>query len=236
LIRKIIIGFVLFILLCYGIWELHKSRNYQVFGQIISRVDTLELVMALTFDDGPSAMYTDTVLAILRDRDVKATFFVTGSETERYLASAIKIVEEGHELGNHSYSHQRMVLKSPGTIRDEIERADHAIRNTGYQGPVHFRPPYGKKLFSLPWYLSKHDRTTVMWDLEPESYPEIASSADEIVRYVIENVQPGSILLLQVMYAGGEESRKALPIIIDRLREMGYHFKTVSELLDLNDA
>ncbi len=232
--KKIIIVFTFLLLLLYGLWELHKSRNYQVFGQLVSSFDTQELVIALTFDDGPSALYTDSVLAILREHGVKATFFVTGSETDTNLTFAKKIVEDGHELGNHSYSHFRMVLKSPKTIRNEIERTDLAIRSAGYNGPINFRPPFGKKLFLLPWYLSKHDRTTIMWDLEPESYSEIAISSDKIVSYVIENVKPGSILLLHVMYASGEESRKALPLIIDQLQKIGYQFKTVSELLNNN--
>lgn len=236
MIKKVSISLALLSMLIYGLWELHNSRTFQVFGQLVSSVGTEERVIALTFDDGPTARHTESVLTILRERDVKATFFVTGSETKSNLYYAERIVQEGHELGNHSFSHPRMVFKGWGTIRNEIEQTDIAIRSAGYEGPIYFRPPYGKKLFLLPWYLSKNNRTTIMWDLEPESYSEIASSSDRIVGYVLENVQPGSILLLHVMYDSREESRKALPVIIDRLREEGYSFRTISELLNNSDA
>ncbi|EKD84151.1 MAG: Polysaccharide deacetylase [uncultured bacterium] len=200
-------------------------------GKLVTRVACSEKVVALTFDDGPTEEFADAILATLAEHNVKATFFVTGREVEENLAAARRIAEQGHELGNHSYSHPRMIFKWPPTIRQELEKTDAAIRSAGYQGQIHFRPPYGKRLFVLPWYLAQMGKTTVMWDIEPESFPEVAASADSIVEHIMQRVQPGSIILLHLMYKSREESRNALPKLVAALKRQGYSFATVSELL-----
>jgi peptidoglycan-N-acetylglucosamine deacetylase len=128
-------------LLLAGSWRLHKSRSVQLFGELVARVDTEERVVALTFDDGPSAPHTDSILDLLRDAGVPATFFVTGSALERFPGTAQRMAAEGHELGNHSYSHDVMVLRSQRTIRREVETTDSLIRMVGGSGRIHFRPP-----------------------------------------------------------------------------------------------
>lgn len=213
------------------LWQISKSTTFQFFGKIVARVNTSEKVVALTFDDGPTKEFTEPVLSILREKSVKATFFLTGSEMESNMKMAQKIAADNHEIGNHSFSHPRMVLTLPETVAAEIERTDHAIEAAGFKGKALFRPPYGKKLFTLPWYLSTNNRITVTWDVDPESYSEVAISAEKIVEHVTNKVRPGSIILLHVMYQSRSETRKALPEIIDRLRRAGYEFLTVSELL-----
>src|SRR5690606_40623074 len=84
-------------------------------------------------------------------------FHVTGVQTCA-LPISRRMVEEGHELGNHTYTHRRMVLVSPRTIRAEIEPTDSLIRAAGQRGPIHFRPPYGSRVVGLPWYLARTDR------------------------------------------------------------------------------
>ncbi len=229
--KKALAAFVLLLLIVLGAWRLSNARSYQLMGHIVARTDTDRQVVALTFDDGPTDAFTDDVLAVLRDRGVRATFFVTGRETEANREAARAIVAAGHALGNHSYTHPQMVLMAPGTVAREIERTDAAIRAAGYEGPIYFRPPYGKKLLVLPWYLSRHGRTTVTWDVEPESYPEVRASAEGIVAHVLERVTPGSIVLLHLMYESRATSREALPLLIDGLRQQGYAFVTVPELL-----
>jgi peptidoglycan/xylan/chitin deacetylase (PgdA/CDA1 family) len=142
-------------------------------------------------------------------------------------------VEAGHEVGNHTATHRRMVLVGGGTVAEEIERTDDAIRAAGYDDEITFRPPYGKKLVALPRYLADHDRTTVMWDVEPDSG---ASDADAIVRTALEETRPGSIILLHVMYPARESSLAAVPGIVEGLRAEGYRFVTVSELLAMGGA
>ncbi|PKL44919.1 MAG: polysaccharide deacetylase [Candidatus Riflebacteria bacterium HGW-Riflebacteria-2] len=229
--KKVLLLFVLVLLTVAVLWRLSSLRNFQIMGKLVTRAACSEKVVALTFDDGPTGEYTDSILTVLADYKVKATFFVTGREVEENLAPARQIVEQGHELGNHSYSHSRLIFKWPATIRHELEKADVAIRSAGYQGQINFRPPYGKKLFVLPWCLAQMGKTTVMWDIEPETFPEVAASADLIVEHVIQRVQPGSIILLHLMYKSREESRKALPKLIEALKQQGYRFATVTELL-----
>ncbi|MBB3945967.1 peptidoglycan/xylan/chitin deacetylase (PgdA/CDA1 family) [Rhizobium skierniewicense] len=232
--RRILKGSGILAILLVVIASLHmfsNARTTQLFGDIIARVETDRPVVALTFDDGPSARFTKEVLTILKDRNVTATFFLIGKETAENLPQARLIVDAGHEIGNHSYTHSNMAWMGAGTVKDEIERTDAAIRTAGYQGEILFRPPYGKKLLTLPWYLWQHDRKTIMWDVEPESFEDIAGNADAMTRYVIDNARNGSIIILHVMYRGRDVSRQALPQIIDGLRQRGFGFVTVSELL-----
>ena len=231
MIKKNLIAIISFFTLILGLWQLSAARSFQLFGELLHRVETDEKVVALTFDDGPSKRYTDQVLAILAAEQVTATFFVTGKETKQNLFQARQLLAAGHQLGNHSYSHPRMLLMSPTAVASEIEQTDAAIRSAGYQGDILFRPPYGKKLLVLPWYLAEHNRLTIMWDLEPETDPKLASDAQAMAAYVINNAKPGSIVLLHVMYQSRQASREALPVIIEGLKQKGYRFVTVSELL-----
>jgi peptidoglycan-N-acetylglucosamine deacetylase len=214
-------------------WRLSGSRSTQLFGELVTSVPVSDSVVALTFDDGPVPFYTDTVLAVLRQENVRATFFVTGNSVARHPDIARRILEAGHELGNHSYSHRRMVLMSPSTIRDEVEVTDSLIRAAGATGPIHFRPPYGKRLLVLPWYLSRTDRATVLWSLEPDSW---FSRHEDMIRHVSDNVQPGSIILLHVEIPSRAEGRAALPLIIRELKQRGYRFATVTELCAVSSA
>lgn len=223
----------LFMLTVVGLYKLSRARTFQMWGEIVPRVNTPEKMVALTFDDGPSPE-TDTILAMLRGLEVKATFFIIGKDLEKYSEEGKKIVAAGHELGNHSYSHQRMVFKSMSFVQQEIEKTDSLIRSLGYTGEIHFRAPFGKKLFILSYYLSQQQRKNIMWDVEPESYAELAESSEKMTLHVLENTQPGSIILLHVMEAKRKESRQAIPGIVVGLKQQGYRFLTVSELLQQN--
>jgi len=209
-------------------WRLSGSRSRQLVGELVTRAQTADSIVALTFDDGPVPVYTDSVLDALRALDVPATFFRVGRSIERNPGIADRVVAAGHELGNHSYSHRRMLLKTPGTIRRYIERTDSLIAGAGQTGIPWMRPPYGKRLFGLPWYLSRSDRPVVLWSLEPDTYH---TDADGMVRYVTEGVEPGAIILLHVEIAGRREGRAALPRIVSELRGRGYRFVTLTELL-----
>ena len=192
--------------------------------------------VALTFDDGPEPGSVEKLLSTLAQENVKATFFVIGSELEKYPEEGRKIVQAGHELGNHSYSHQRMIFKPYSFYQDEIEHTDRLIRQMGYQGEIYFRPPNGKKLIGLPYYLSQHHRKTSMWDIEPDSYVDVASSSQKLVAYTVAHVQPGSIIVLHTMYESRATSLDAVAGIIEGLRNKGYTFKTVAELLTYEHA
>lgn len=210
---------------------LMNSRSVQLFGKIVSRVDTDKKVIALTFDDGPSER-TPEILEMLNELDVKCTFFLTGKEIEANMDYARAIAKEGHQIGSHSYSHGAFVFKSGADIDAEIDKTNALIRDAGYGGDIVFRPPYCKKLLLLPLALMKRNMTTIIWDVEPDSFPDVASSPEGIAEYVIEHAKSGSIILLHIMRDGGKNARDALPAIVEGLRSKGFEFSTVSELMN----
>jgi peptidoglycan/xylan/chitin deacetylase (PgdA/CDA1 family) len=224
------IGLVLAVtmVLAVGGYFLMNSRSFQLAGRLVDRTDMSDKVVALTLDDGPTALAPD-VLRILADADVAATFYLNGRDLAARPDLGRAIAAAGHEIGNHTYSHRRMVFVTPRTVAAEVERTDEEIRRTGYRGPITFRPPYGKKLWTLPKYLSEHGRTTVTWDVEPDSARD--ANADQIVAETVDAVRPGSIILLHVMHEGRAASRAAIPRIVDELRADGYRFITVSDLI-----
>lgn len=229
IITILIIVLVLLLILGCVLFQISKSRTFQFFGGLISRVDTNKKVIALTFDDAPTEQ-TSTVLQILAEKNIPATFYTIGQAIEKYPELTKEIVKQGHELGNHSYSHQRLILKSPSFIKNEIKQTNQLIRMAGYNGEITFRPPNGKKLFFLPWYLKQENMKTIMWDVEPDTY--VAGNSEQIIKYTLENTKPGSIILIHPFcQADCAADREALPQIIDELKTEGYEFVTVSQLL-----
>jgi chitin deacetylase len=215
-------------LFAWGTLQLMNSRRVQLVGDLVTRVETMDSAIALTFDDGPVPVYTDSVLGILDELEVRATFFMVGSAIERHPEIAAEVRARGHELGNHSYTHARLVFKAPSRIRHEVDATDALIRAAGQTGEIFFRPPNGKRLIVLPWYLARQNRPVVLWDLEPDTYH---NNADDVVEYVLNRVRPGSILLLHVEIPSRVQNRLALPRIIRGLRARGYRFVTLSELM-----
>lgn len=210
-------------------YELMNARGIQVCGAIVPRVDTSQPLVALTFDDGPTPPYTAELLRALDEKGVKATFFVTGANLEKFPELAQTLVREGHELGNHSYSHQRMILKDYAFVRSELERTDELIRKAGHAEAIHFRSPYAKKLFLLPLYLWRTGKTNVIADVEPDA--ALGTSAEQMVEIARADVRPGSILILHAENRARQESLRAVPGIVAALQEQGYRFVTVSQLL-----
>ncbi|MGG3988796.1 polysaccharide deacetylase family protein [Bacillus smithii] len=226
--RIFVVGivFLAIFLLLYGTYKLMNSRTYQLFGGLTNHVETSQKVVALTFDDGPTKN-VDQLLPLLDKYNAKATFFVIGNELEKNLEEGKKIAQAGHQIGNHSYSHKRMVFKTPSFIQQEIEKTNTLIRKTGYKGPIDFRPPYGKKLVGLPYYLNKHHMDTITWNLEPDTY---YTSVSDKVDYVKKNVKPGSIILMHPMYDDTGKELKAIEGILADLSKEGYKFVTVNQL------
>lgn len=222
---------IVVILLIFSAYKLMNARNYQLFGNITSHVETNDKVVALTFDDGPTKN-TDAILSLLDDFQVKATFFLIGKDIEEHPEEARKIAAAGHQIGNHTYSHKRMVLKSPAFIKHEIEKTDDLIAEIGYTKSIVVRPPYGKKLIGFPYYLNKQQRETITWNLEPDTF---FTQADEKVRYVKENIQPGSIILMHPMYDSTENELQAIEEILQTLLDEGYTFVTIDELLTIKN-
>jgi peptidoglycan/xylan/chitin deacetylase (PgdA/CDA1 family) len=188
-------------------------------------------VVALTFDDGPKPGQTEAILDILKKHEVKASFFMVGRRIERHRELAARVLAEGHQLGNHSYSHRRLIFKSPSYIQEEIDKTDALLRGLGVEGEIHFRAPFGKKLVILPWLLSRSGRKHITFDVVPGD--DATQDVELLTSRVMESVRPGSIILF---HDGGQDKPgtiQATELVIGRLREQGYRFVTVSELLAL---
>lgn len=229
--QRIIVGLIICALLTAGAYQLSRARSVQMFGDIITNVSVDERAVALTFDDGPSSRFTPLLLDALGD--TPATFFLVGEDIEANPEAAAAIVAAGHEIGNHSWDHPRMVLMSPSAVRAQIEDTDAAIRALGYDGPIQFRPPFGKKLVVLPWVLSRMGRASLMWSLEPDTELGVDASADALADYVLEQAAAGDIILLHGMFSTNAATRAALPAIIEGLRDRGFSIVTVSQLIEI---
>jgi len=229
--NRIMLWGVIFLFLTVILWRVASQPDFQLFGQLVPRVETSDKVVALTFDDGPTPQFTEAILGTLTQHQVKATFFLTGQEVEKNPQLVEQILAAGHQVGNHSYSHQRMVFKSPSFVASEIEKTDALLRMTGVTGEIVFRPPYGKKLLVLPWYLQQNQRLSVTWDVAPEDFPAVRDDAQTLAQFTIEQTKPGSIILLHVMYGSRQVSQQAVPLVIEGLKAAGYRFVTIDELL-----
>lgn len=215
----------------FGVYKWMNARSFQIAGHIVTRAETEKKVVALTFDDGPTE-YTQQILDMLDELDIKCTFFLIGGEMENHMEEAKAIATAGHQVGSHTYSHKRMVFKGGRFIGDELDKTNDLIRQAGYEGEIMFRPPYGKKLIMLPLALQKRGMTTVMWSREPEYEGDLSGTAEAIANNVLRLVQPGDIIAMHLMHESNASSREALPLIVKQLRDAGYSFATVSDLLN----
>ncbi len=209
--------------------KVSSLRGFQFFGELVHRVETDEKVVALTFDDGPSPANTEAVLAVLARHHVKATFFMVGRNIEQHRALAARVLAEGHEAGNHSYSHRRLVFKSPAFVEAEISKTDRLLRELGVKGDIPFRSPFGKKLLVQPWVLSRQGKRNVLFDVVPDD--TATQDADLMTQRVLDAARPGSIILLHDGWAKKPGKLEATGRIIEGLQARGYRFVTVSELL-----
>ncbi len=217
------------LLIACGLFFLSKSRSFQVFGKLVTRVETDQKRIALTIDDGPTER-TGAILSTLKELDIPATFFVCGNSLEDRPEDAKAIVQAGHALGNHTYSHQRMVLVSYEFCKQEIEDTNRLIREAGYNGTIYFRPPNFKRLFVLPWYLHNAGITTVLADVEPETALGFDAPSQDLAVYMVEHASGGSILLAHAMY--NENSLEAIRLAVPQLKAQGYTFITVDQLIE----
>ncbi len=199
-------------------------------GMIIRHGNRKNWSVALTFDDGPQDPYTDQILDILAKYSIKATFFLTGGNVKQNPDIVRRIISDGHEVGNHSYSHKTMRCRSLKWLRSEIEETDKQILQVGASQPVYFRPPFGRTSFQLIYLLKKMKKKMILWDIGPKDFKYAHSY--EILGKVLKKLKPGSIIVLHD--GGGDRSVtvEAVNILVKDIREMGYKFVTISELTD----
>lgn len=196
-------------------------------------VQTDEPVVALTFDDGPDPKYTPMILDTLQQYGAKATFFVIGRNVEANPEIARRIVREGHEIGNHTYSHPiRLAQAGSGEIVRQLERtADLVATVTGARVRL-FRPPGGAYTPELIATSKGLGYEIILWSWTTNPSDAYSPGRDRIIQKVTANVAPGDIILLHDGNNHGQTAA-ALPEIIRILRDKGYRFVTVGELLSL---
>ncbi len=187
-------------------------------------------LVALTFDDGPEPGQTDAVLNLLRDNNVKATFFVLGDRTGRHPELVKRAADEGHQIANHSFSHKNFAKESEKEIRRQIVVGQRRIRNAvgGDELTPWIRPPYGRTNARAWKVLKAEKQRVVMWDVDPQDWRRPGTA--KIANRVISNVEPGSIVLLHDGGSNRQQTISALPKIIRVLKQRGYEFVTVEEL------
>ena len=196
--------------------------------EILRSVPAAGKRVALTFDDGPSSRYTLEYLRVLREHQVPATFFLIGSKIESNPVLASAIAGDGHEIGNHTYSHPNLKQQNETVIKEQISRTSDLITRWTSQKEVSlFRPPGGNYGPGLIKVASEMNLRVVMWRIDPRDW-EKNKTASEIIAIVKKNLEPGAIILL---HEGKPQTLAALPILITDLRNDGWDFVTVSQLI-----
>ncbi len=186
-------------------------------------------VFALTFDDGPWPEYTRKILAILKQNNVKATFFMVGQEVMRRPEIAREVRDAGHAIGNHSWDH-------PSRPRDpimQVMRTDAEIKKQLGFRPTFFRPPYGIMKNGMARQAMSLRDPVLLWSADSNDWKK--PGADRIVQNVLRDAHPGGISLMHDGGGARYQDVEALPIIISGLRAQGYRFVTIPELLKLRD-
>lgn len=210
-----------------------------VFGAAVKHGPTNEKLIALTFDDGPYGEATAKILDILDARKTKATFFLVGKNALKYPDLVKREAAAGHLLGNHTYDHSRLLsLQSPKKVAANILQADQAISGvSGGLHPRYFRPPYGLKSPLMLSELRHLGYQVILWNDATDDYDQ-DQSAEAITKHIVKKLKPGAIVDLhdgrdvQINYPR-DNLIKALPMILDKITQLGYTPVTLDVLLGM---
>ncbi len=210
---------------CYLLWVLFHPRN-ELLVDVRWKVECPDQpCVALTFDDGPTEGHTGKILDVLRDKGVQASFFLVGERVERFPEIARRIRDEGHQIGNHTYSHPALFcFLTPARLREEIERGQEAIAGICGERPKYFRSPVGLRHALLRPYLERAGLEYISWGVRTFDTFDGGSLRSRIV----DAVKPGDIVLLHDNKDSMEQKMvEVIPRVIDDLRGRGYQFVTV---------
>lgn len=192
---------------------------------------THEKYVAMTFDDGPHPTLTPQLLDILKARGIRATFYVIGRNVSRYPDIVKRMVDEGHEIGNHTWRHPVLSQLGTASVLRELDRTAEAVFRAVQRMPVTMRPPYGALTASQRRMVhDEREMPTILWSVDTEDWRRPGSSvvADRIVAHS----RPGAIVLTHDIHS---PTIAAMPSALDRLIEGGYKFATVSMILGRRD-
>jgi peptidoglycan/xylan/chitin deacetylase (PgdA/CDA1 family) len=203
------------------------------------KADVSDKVVALTFDDGPSAEWTPKILDELKGSGVKATFFMIGEHVARYPEIARRVVDEGHEAGIHTYHHPNLLFVTLPDLKKEIIDGQKAIERATGAATYLFRPPKAWLTDKEKRYIDELGFISVLWTLNSKDW--VTFDDKYMVKFLLKRVQPGDIILFHD--AGGvlgiekgdrDETFRTIPTLVSKLKDMGYRFVTVSELIKLS--
>lgn len=183
-----------------------------------------EKYVALTFDDGPRRCTTECLLDGLKERGARATFFLIGQQIEDNADLVARMAEEGHQIGNHTWSHQRLDSVLPDAAAQEVARTEAALEALLGEGEYWLRPPYGQVAEGADF-----DVPMVKWSVDPRDWE--SRDTGKVTQAILDCAKPNSILLLHDIYPTSVEAALR---VVDRLQAEGYWFVTVEELLWLN--
>ena len=201
---------------------IHKenTKSTASSGNLDSTENNVKKI-AITFDDGPHPKYTEKLLEGLKDRNVKATFFIIGENAALYPDIVKKISEDGHLIGNHTYSHVNLSCISIDNAILEITKTNDLIKQYTGITPKYIRPPYGLYSNSLK---KETNLTPILWTIDPRDWSVL--NTDSVVKHVLKRAKDGDIILLHDIF---DTSVEAAFKIIDELKSKGYEFVTVDE-------
>lgn len=217
--RCIILGEVGLCLLLFFIYFMRQAGEVKE-AMVLPRE---EKKIALTFDDGPHPQFTEQLLDGLKERGVHATFFVTGEHAELHPDVIKRMNEEGHVIGNHTYSHIQLTEGNREIFKQELIKTNQILMNITGEEVVYVRPPYGTWDKSFETELNMFP---VLWNVDPLDW--CSSDVSSVVRKVLKNADENDIILMHDYY---ETSVTAALQIVDELQKRGYTFVTVEEIL-----
>ena len=183
--------------------------------------------IAMTFDDGPQAKLTPKLLDLLAAHHIKATFFVIGENVAQHPDIVARAAREGHEIGNHSWSHPKFGKMSDQSVRRELQRTDDAIKSATGTRPTLMRPPYGSLTARQKrWIHDEFGYEIILWDVDPFDWKRPGPAV--VRNRIVKETRPGSIVLSHDIHPGTID---AMPATLDQLEAKGFKFVTVSELI-----
>lgn len=226
------------LIFCAAVFVVFFDQAVLVRRHTIYRVPGTEKAVALTFDDGPSPLWTPRILDELKEVGARATFFMVGEHVLKYPDIARRVAEEGHEIGNHSFNHRVLLYYTPEELEREIKKTEEAIQKITGKTTRYFRPP---KAWILGWEKKKAKELgygVVLWSLNSKDWVNFDDKY--ILKFLLTRLQPGDIILFHdgggaFRPEGGDRDETILAVrrFIERAREKGYSFVTLSELLRL---
>jgi peptidoglycan-N-acetylglucosamine deacetylase len=210
-------------------------KNFQAKTIKDAPVPVSEKVIALTFDDGPWPETTEKILATLKQEKIKATFYMIGQPLKSFPEIGKKVLADGHVIANHTLHHWYKKM-TPLVAQREIEDTLKIIKEVLNVETAYFRPPGGVLTNGLVEYALKHNQSVNMWSVDSgDSHPR-RPSPEAMLKTILDGATPGGIVLMHDGGGSHDNTAKAVPQIIAKLRAQGYKFVTVPELLEISSS